>query len=42
MPVTRARTSASFEPAVWPTYSKRSGTVDVLAASIVTGAGGKP
>src|SRR5688572_14459700 len=42
MPCTRARTSASLDPAVWPTYSNRIGTVAVLTSCTVTGAGGNP
>src|SRR4051794_27229311 len=42
MPVTRARTSTSFEPCVWPTYSNVTGKVFCVAATTVTSAGGKP
>src|SRR5262249_22635341 len=38
----RARTSASLLPAVWPTYSKRNGTVTVFTSATDTGAGGNP
>src|SRR6266513_2233172 len=36
MPVTRARTSTSREPAVWPTYSKVAGTDCGCTVTIAT------
>ena len=38
MPCTRARTCASLLPAVWPTYSKRTGTCCTRVCINVTGA----
>jgi hypothetical protein len=40
--VTRARTSTSREPAVWPTYSKVTGSACGLTAATVTSGGGIP
>src|SRR5689334_19797045 len=42
MPVTRARTSTSFEPAVWPTYSNATGKLRGATETTLTSAGGKP
>src|SRR5437868_12886620 len=42
MPWTRARTSMSREPAVWPTYSKVAGRLAVVTFSTATAAGGGP
>jgi hypothetical protein len=42
MPVTRARTSASFDPAVCPTYSKVTGKDAGWTLIVVTSGGGKP
>jgi len=42
MPVTRARTSTSFDPCVWPTYSKVTGNVCGATVLTVTAAGGNP
>src|SRR5437763_10585526 len=42
MPVTRARTSTSLEPSVWPTYSKATGKLCGATESTLTSAGGKP
>jgi hypothetical protein len=42
MPVTRARTSTSREPAVWPTYSKLTGTARSSTVIALTSGGGMP
>src|SRR5262245_42869226 len=42
MPVTRARTSTSREPAVWPTYSHVTGSACAFALVTVTSDGGMP
>src|SRR5438128_6697484 len=39
MPVTRARTSTSREPAIWPTYSKLAGTDCACTATTATSGG---
>src|SRR6266404_5670191 len=40
IPVTRARTSTSLDPCVWPTYSKAAGKSLGATTSVVTWAGG--
>jgi hypothetical protein len=42
IPVTRARTSTSREPAVWPTYSQLTGSASWVAVVTVTSGGGMP
>src|SRR5712691_6779693 len=42
MPVTRARTSTSREPAVWPTYSKVAGTDCGCTVTTATSGGRMP
>src|SRR6266851_10262522 len=42
MPVTRARTSTSREPAIWPTYSKLAGTDCACTATTATSGGTRP
>src|SRR5215472_9374407 len=42
MPVTRARTSTSLEPAVCPTYSNATGKLCGATERTLTSAGGKP
>src|SRR6266571_2950996 len=42
MPVTRARTSTSREPAVWPTYSNVAGTDCGCTVTTATSGGGMP
>src|SRR6266487_2222533 len=42
MPVTRARTSTSREPAIWPTYSKAAGTDCACTATTATSGGTRP
>src|SRR2546423_13239290 len=42
MPVTRARTSTSLDPSVWPTYSKAIGKLCGATERTLTSAGGKP
>src|SRR5262245_38423917 len=42
MPVTRARTSTSREPSVWPTYSNDTGIALGATVTAVTSGGGMP
>src|SRR6266536_3123248 len=42
IPVTRARTSTSLEPRVWPTYSNATGKLCCATVRVVTSVGGKP
>src|SRR5713226_7422272 len=42
MPVTRARTSTSREPAAWPTYSNVAGSACGATVTTVTSGGGMP
>jgi len=42
MPLTRARTSTSREPAVWPVYSNDASTALGCTVTVLTAAGGLP